>query len=433
MKAEPPPSPAGPGDYRALLSSVSKANGVVASSLHRAIRRHLQNDDYDAKTEGLDFLQVKNGLMMSYLIDLTLLLRLRLKARREDGPTDEEEREQCLERLLKMKTALEKLRPLERRMRYQIDKLLALSTLGAGTFAANGREEEEEDDEHDEEGKDGGPEKGRDDGGGAEADGGEGTATTSDPLSFKPDLRGMMKMFEEDGDERRNDGASDAASDAGDDDDDQPNVALEADDDPSSTSGVYQPPRLQSAPYEVDDAEARQAKEARDLERQRERQSRSELAQMLRDELTDAPETEDVRGGTALGRQSARSRNVAARTADTEEFEETHMIRLSVGKKERKERKRAMREEMSNLGAIAGGWGGVVAGVDDAFGGERGDGADDGAGGGYKVKGMRRRRVEVLEEGGGGKKRKKRKGAANAYQKSLYGGGDGGGKSKKKR
>ena len=88
-----------------------------------------------------------------------------------------------------MKVALERMRPLERKMRYQIDKLLALSTLGAmggagsaGTFASVGREVEEKekaDDEVMETIKKG-----------ATGDGG-------DPLSFKPDLQGMMKMFEE--------------------------------------------------------------------------------------------------------------------------------------------------------------------------------------------------------------------------------------------
>ena len=55
--------------------------------------------------------------------------------------TDDEEekeaiiqsRQECVERLVEMKAALEKIRPLEKKLRYQIDKLLALSTLGAGT------------------------------------------------------------------------------------------------------------------------------------------------------------------------------------------------------------------------------------------------------------------------------------------------------------
>lgn len=77
---------------------------------------------------------------------------------------------------------LEKMRPLEKRMRYQIDKLLALSNLNAGVFAAV-REEEVEKDSGDD-----------DNAGNVE----EKVLDESDPLSFKPDLQGMMSMFEDD-------------------------------------------------------------------------------------------------------------------------------------------------------------------------------------------------------------------------------------------
>jgi len=96
-----------------------------------------------------------------------------------------------------MKVALERMRPLERKMRYQIDKLLALSTLGAmegagsaGTFASVGREIEEEEKADDEE---------------METIKKSTTGDGGDPLSFKPDLQGMIKMFEE---EDGNDGVS---------------------------------------------------------------------------------------------------------------------------------------------------------------------------------------------------------------------------------
>jgi len=230
-------------------------------------------------------------------------------------------------------------------------------------------------------------------------------------------------------------------------------VALERDDNEPNNgkNSVYQPPRLQSMPFDVDDNDRAMEKRRRQLEKQRDRLSRSELTAVVRSQFTDAPEEEDARGGALLGMQSESARRIAARDADVREFEEGQMIRLSMGKKERGERKRMMREEMSNLGAIAGGLGGLMAGVEDAFGGGGGgkrrskgearDG-DDGAGGGeFKTTGMRKRRVEVLEGGDGAGKKKKRKGGpTNTYQKSLYGGGGGagsggggGGRSKKRR
>lgn len=168
------------------------------------------------------------------------------------------------------------------------------------------------------------------------------------------------------------------------------------------------------------------AKEERLLEKARDKQSRSELTALLKSQYTDAPEEEDVRGGTQMGKQSEKSRKLAAQDRDIAEFEETQMIRLTMGRKEKKERKRAMRDEFSNLGAIAGGMGGLTAGVDEAFGDNRGRRGSDVEGsegiGSYKMKGMRKRRVEVLEGGTPRKgKSKRKKGASNQYQKSLYG------------
>ena len=203
-----------------LLSCTSKTNNLATTTLRRMTRQQVQNQPHN-RTDGgegvLDFLRVKNGVMLSYLIDLTLMLRFRLNGANprqrqlgagdagsrsgsgsgsDDAPQPEPQR-QCLERLLEMQAVLGKLRPLEKRMRYQIDKLLALSTLGASTFAAVGREQEEGEDE--------GQGKSRDEGVSLDDEQTEGEARAhrdvaleSDPLSFKPDLQGMMSMFEED-------------------------------------------------------------------------------------------------------------------------------------------------------------------------------------------------------------------------------------------
>ena len=191
----------------ALLTSLSKTNNVVSTTLHSHINQHITKSkkEYNASKDGLDYLHVKNGVMISYLIDLTLLLRYRLNAassatnNNSNKSNNEEEEIQCINRLHEMRTTLTKIRPLEKKLRYQIDKLLALSTLGSGTFAAVRKREEDGEDEKEvgggkreegdwKEGMEGGLADGI-----VKHDG-------SDPLSFKPDLLGMMKMFEEDND-----------------------------------------------------------------------------------------------------------------------------------------------------------------------------------------------------------------------------------------
>mmetsp|Transcript_6999 Transcript_6999/g.11802 ORF Transcript_6999/g.11802 Transcript_6999/m.11802 type:complete len:404 (-) Transcript_6999:185-1396(-) len=395
-------------DTEALLNPLAKTNAIVKTSLHRAIRNHKNSKEYDSQTGGLDFLQAKNGLLLSYLIDLTMLLKLRCRAggskSGDDGDNEEDTntdatiqtRQQCVERLVEMKAALEKMRPLEKKLRYQIDKLLALSTLGAGTFAAEGREKEVEDDNATE------------------------LNSGADPLSFKPDLSSMMKSFED----NDADGAGGNGEEGDDDISTEGKIDLEVDDADAQSSNVYRAPRLQSVPFELDN-EQKMAQMENQRNKQRDRMQRSELAEVVRAQFTDAPEEEDIRGGAMLGKQREVSRKLAARDADIQEFEETQMIRLTMGKKEKKERKKMMREEMSNLGALSE-FGNISAGVDRAFGGDDRGGQSQGTGA-YKMKGMRKRKVEVFEDGrpSSNKKKpssnKKKSKQSNQFQNALYG------------
>ena len=79
----------------------------------------------------------------------------------------------------------------------------------------------------------------------------------------------------------------------------------------------------------------------------------SELAQALRAEYGDAPEQEDMHGGSDYGKQRAAARRLAQREAEKTRAEEAGMVRLMTSKKDKKEKKRILRMESSNLGAIA--------------------------------------------------------------------------------
>jgi hypothetical protein len=355
---------------------------------------------------------------------------------------------------------------MEKKMRYQIDKLLALSSVihssigggsrritgEAGMFAAVGREKElvEETSEMMK--------------GDYVKD--STSSNTNDPLSFKPDLQGMLNMFD------NNDEKDDDGNDDDDDDDDIDNdeevkdydgssnkIFLEKKDDNNSnnTNNIYQPPRHQSMPfdYNIDSTnqERLHYKKQQQINKQRSHALHSELTSIIKSSIlhTDQPDEEDVHGGALVGYQSNKSRKVKEHEKDVQEYEERQMIRLTVSKKERKARKRMIREEMSNLGAIADGLGGITRDVQDAFGDNRNNGRSSSSSrhnggnddsGSYKTTGMRKRRIDLLEGGDASKSSSKKKtrkiGATNTYQKSLYGGGGGnsgagGGKSKKKR
>jgi len=123
--------------------------------------------------------------MLSYLIDLSHLLHLTITMTSSDENTSIDDLSSnpkikaCVTRLHEMRVALERIRPMEKKLRYQIDKLLALSS---GVFAvtdddATGNADTEEKND-----------KLLDD-----ADGeGSKIRTEEDPLSFKPNLDEWM-------------------------------------------------------------------------------------------------------------------------------------------------------------------------------------------------------------------------------------------------
>ena len=457
-----------------LTSYLSKTNSIVSNSLRPTVNRLSTSSTGEDQLNGgngsgdgggeeflvINYLRVKNDILLSYLVDLTLLLRHRLSAASpssspSSSPSKQQRQrrrrqqkiESCKTRLQETKVILERIRPMEKKMRYQIDKLLALSSVihansssgggggggkttgEAGMFAAVGREKELTEETM------------------MEGDANDnGSSSSDDPLSFKPDLQGMMNMFEND-DNDDNDVTND--DEVKDYDGVNNKIFLEKKDgsNDDNNNNIYQPPRHQSMPFDQIDSTNQERllyKKQQQLNKQRARALRSELTHVIKSSIltNDQPDEEDVRGGALVGYQSIKSRKLVEREKEVQEYEERQMIRLAVGKKERKARKRMMREEMSNLGAIADGLG-MSRDVEDAFGGNGNGGSSRDYGGkddsgSYKTTGMRKRRIDILEGGDSSSKSKKKRktGATNTYQKSLYGGGSGGGgssKSKKKR
>mmetsp|Transcript_29831 Transcript_29831/g.70237 ORF Transcript_29831/g.70237 Transcript_29831/m.70237 type:complete len:521 (-) Transcript_29831:154-1716(-) len=444
---------------------------------------------------GLDFMHVKNTLLLSYLIDLTVHLRDAVvdpsdgesKEAESDDEHDEnekkEQREKQRRRLLEMRTVLEKSRGLDKKLRYQIDKLL--SSLTDSSAFATGAGSNNEDDNSD-----------------GEDDGITGDNGQDDPLRHRPDPKSMLDsdkddssdensddedddedsvddMYEEEDEDEDDDLAAARATlslsrgakakkkkkkmqdDVSDDDsDDNDDDAADDDDDRDGSSKKYIAPRMTAVPYTHDVADKRSEKE----KRQRRKLRATELAQTLRQQYGDQPETEDVFGGgnsEVYGKQRSASRALAQREAERIEFEESTMIRLTTSRKEKKEKKRVerMMEGGANLAQIAN-LGNLVRET-EAFGKDDGANSDDedqyreealeaymkgdqpshkGGGGGSSsssrhANGKRRRDpVGENQADGAGRRLKmgKRPKAKNSLQAALYGSSGGSSKSKKK-
>jgi U3 small nucleolar ribonucleoprotein protein LCP5 len=383
-------------DSKSIEQGLTETIQKVESSLLTAIEQHVSATEV---SHGLDFLDTKNSLLLSYLIDLSLHLRNVLLGREVD--------EENLRRLIEMRTVLDKLRNLDKRLRYQIDKLLAFQS-NASSFATAG------------------------------------VSVQEDPLQFRPSVEAM----EENGD---NDSSSDDESsvpegtmdlDKASDDDDDLAAARQtlklAKKDPKKAaveeSDVYRAPRIASTPYTYD----KEDREAEREKRQRRRMRASELAQALRSQYGDAPEQQDIHGGTELGKQREASRRMEEREAEKTRFEEDQMVRLTTTRKEKKEKIRLQRAEHSNLSAIAG-LGNLMR--DAAFGDDDNEDdrddrrqVDDGViTSGRHSSGKRKR--QVVDKDGRASQVSKGKSRSiqsrNSLQAALFESGSGGGKKKK--
>ena len=330
---------------------------------------------------GLDFLHVKNTLLLSYLIDLTVHLRDTVdpilpdddeeskeveEEEEEESTMQQQQKEQQHRRLIEMRTVLDKSRGLDKKLRYQIEKLLS-SLTNSSSYATGGdntKDTEEDDDEDDNNNN-------RQQQFGIKED---------DPLKYRPDPKSMLDddddSNDDDDDEDSNDNDDDNDSDEESEDDDlaaaratmsfskqakskKKKKGDDDDDDDDSEdeegkSKKYIAPRMTAVPYTHDVADKQKEKDTR----QRRKLRSTELAQTLRQQYGDQPDTEDVFGGgnsEFYGKQRTAAKAVAQREADILQFEESTMTRFTTSRKDKKEKKRVerMMEGGTNLASIA--------------------------------------------------------------------------------
>ena len=294
----------------AVVKGLSDVLKKIEGSLLPVIQEHITSTEFSSNNDGVDFLAAKNSLLLSYLIDLTFHFSQSSK-----GGSG------SIQRLTEMKVALEKARPLEKKMRYQLDKLLAVGN--SASFAMPGEQQ--------------------------------------DPLSFRPN---PDALDDGDGNDEDEGLSSDGSYDGNNDDKDRSDDNMVVDDDLAAAratlkltglskdreaNGVYRAPRLAAVPYPLAGAESNNEKQRRLNKKLR----TTELAHTLRDMYSEAPEQEDMHGGTEYGKQREAARRLTEMEREKTRFEEDHMIRITTSRKHKKERKKLMRAESSNLGAIA--------------------------------------------------------------------------------
>ncbi|PNJ35696.1 NGDN isoform 4 [Pongo abelii] len=202
-----------------LLKNLQEQVMAVTAQV-QSLTQKVQAGAYPTE-KGLSFLEVKDQLLLMYLMDLTHLILDKASGGSLQG-------HDAVLRLVEIRTVLEKLRPLDQKLKYQIDKLIKTAVTGS--------------------------------------------LSENDPLRFKPHPSNMMSKLssEDEEEEEAEDGQSEASG-------------------KKSVKGVskkYVPPRLVPVHYDETEAE----REKKRLERAKRRALSSSVIRELKEQYSDAPE-----------------------------------------------------------------------------------------------------------------------------------------------
>lgn len=119
-----------------VYSAISTSSKQVSELIQHALDR-LSSTSELCYTGGISLLTIKNDLMLSYVHDLVLLSISKLS-----GHSLTEQDDQIAKELVKIRVVLEKLRFLEGKLRYQIEKLVRKAESGPVEKVTNEDEEE---------------------------------------------------------------------------------------------------------------------------------------------------------------------------------------------------------------------------------------------------------------------------------------------------
>ncbi|OQV13797.1 putative Neuroguidin-B [Hypsibius exemplaris] len=248
----------------ALRRQIEEGIAVVAK-----VRAKCSDSDINTAS-GISFLELKNHLLLSYLQSMTLLM-----LKKTSGVSIAND--PATLRLVEIRTVLERMRPIEIKLKYHIDKSIKAASNDAG----------------------------------------KSSSSSSDPLSFRPNPDQLI------------------ATNNGDEDDDDDDADEEADEEDGGKSrkkpgNLYVPPKMAAVPYNFDETPKDRAQKQAD--RDKKRALHSSIMQELRQEYYDEPE--EIHDRDIFRVKSDK------RAKEREAYEEKTMSRLAVSKKDKDRAKR---------------------------------------------------------------------------------------------
>lgn len=114
-----------------METDVKKAVSLLNEMRHKCedVTSHINNlvtkiEDGSLDTsKGISFLDVKYQLLLQYITDLSYVMLRKVRGDSIQG-------EEAIERLVEMRTVLEKIRPIDQKLKYQVDKVIRIFNIG---------------------------------------------------------------------------------------------------------------------------------------------------------------------------------------------------------------------------------------------------------------------------------------------------------------
>jgi U3 small nucleolar ribonucleoprotein protein LCP5 len=307
----------------AVDNSLESLLATLATSIQSATEA-LPTDEILPPKEGISLLDVKNELLLSYLQNLVFLILLKLRARTDSGHAEQEldlhPQDDVVQRLVELRVYLEKgVRPLENRLKYNIDKIIRTADDAARRLAqpANKTRPKRLKNDADEDS----------DASDAESVGSAQTEEDEDEMTYGPRGTAMARTKAEAKEERAKESAKD---------------------------GIYRPPKI--TPMAMPTTEGREAR------RERRPGKSATLDEFIATELSSAPIAEPSIGSTIVnGGRHTKSEKERREENERREYEESNFTRLAPISKKEQAKKRG-RGQDGGFGGEE--WRGLSAGID---------------------------------------------------------------------
>jgi len=116
-----PPPPKQLEEFQNLVEEVHSKT-AESKAIIDSLTKKVSNANFETK-HGLSFLELKNHVMLDYMANLTYVMLRKCSGKSING-------EKAIERICEDRTVLEKMKPTEKKLRYQIDKAIKVAESG---------------------------------------------------------------------------------------------------------------------------------------------------------------------------------------------------------------------------------------------------------------------------------------------------------------